>query len=174
MLRRIARQVRPGLLATGFLLALAAPAPPLVGPPWISIEYPPNPMDPSTRGAFLLVHTFHHQQVTRELVSGTAEGIVNGERRTIELDFDRTSRPGVLALKKMWPSEGNWLLVIAVGRAEGGATALVSIGTNGQVASVRVPTTRYEGGRFEGPRRVTAQEIEETLRAQAQLSRATE
>ena len=34
----------------------------LIGPPWISIEYPANPLDPSTRGGYLLVHTFHHQQ----------------------------------------------------------------------------------------------------------------
>jgi hypothetical protein len=31
-----------------------------MGPPWISIEYPVNPYDSSTKDAFLVVHAFHH------------------------------------------------------------------------------------------------------------------
>src|SRR2546426_1315168 len=57
------------------------------GPPWISIELPVNPYDQSMRGAFLLVHAFHHQTPMGFIVTGTAEGIVNGrsEEHTSEL-----------------------------------------------------------------------------------------
>ena len=50
------------------LAAVAAPAVALsaassFSPPWISIETPPNPYDPASRGAFLVVHTFHHGEL---------------------------------------------------------------------------------------------------------------
>ncbi|HUF31409.1 MAG TPA: hypothetical protein VMM77_12225, partial [Gemmatimonadaceae bacterium] len=42
------------------VLAVGAWMAPSSGPPWISVEYPPSPYDQTTRGAFLLVHAFHH------------------------------------------------------------------------------------------------------------------
>ena len=51
------------------------------GPPWISIEYPANPFDRSSRGAYLYVHTFHHDDAVEATLTGTAEGIVDGTRR---------------------------------------------------------------------------------------------
>ena len=54
------------------------------GPPWISIELPANPYDESTKGAYLLVHSFHHGTAIGYIVTGTAEGIVNGERRSVK------------------------------------------------------------------------------------------
>lgn len=152
-------------LAALALAGSAAATAVVAGPPWISIELPANPMDPSTRGAYLLVHTFHHEQVTRELVTGTAEGMVRGQRRSLELEFDRTSRPGVLALKRQWPAEGAWVLAIRVGRGEGSATALVGIAADGEVRFVRVPTTAKADGGAWWPRQVTAPEIERELRA---------
>src|SRR5437868_1676283 len=80
-------------LAAALSAFLAAPA--LAGPPWISIELPVNPYDESTRGAFLLVHEFHHGTPVSYIVTGTAEGIVNGERRSIKHDPLRGPRDDV-------------------------------------------------------------------------------
>ena len=55
-----------------------------MGPPWISIETPPNPFDSGSRGSYLLVHAFHHGTPVNFPVAGTAEGIVDGTRRTID------------------------------------------------------------------------------------------
>src|SRR5437762_13568677 len=98
------RRTRSLGLAAALVTLLAVPA--LAGPPWISIELPVNPYDQSTRGAFLLVHSFHHGTAMGFIVSGTAEGMVNGERRSLKLDFAETSRDGVYALKRTWPKEG--------------------------------------------------------------------
>jgi hypothetical protein len=148
----------------------AAPASVVAGPPWVSIEYPVNPFDRTTRGAHLLVHAYYHGTPVAYPVSGTAEGIVNGERRTMTLRFETTSRTGVYALRKQWPSEGSWTLVISVTQGEheatGVAQALVELSPTGSVASVQVPTQQHAEGAF--PRRLTAQEIEMALRAQAQ------
>jgi hypothetical protein len=134
----------------------------LLGPPWISIELPANPHDPTTRGAYLLVHAFHHGTPMAFPVTGTAEGLVNGERRTLKLGFERTTREGVYALRKQWQDEGEWTLVISVSQGrEDVAQAMVQI-SGGEVIAVRVPTEERSGWRI--PRRITRAEIEASLR----------
>jgi hypothetical protein len=156
------------LLVAGGALALVAAAPSpaarAYGPPWISIEYPANPLDPSTRAAYLLVHAFHHQIPTSSPVRGTAEGLVNGERKTIALRFDTTSRPGVYALRKQWSDDGIWSLVISVVPHEDNiAQALVELSPDGGISSIRVPTRREREWTI--PRTITAQEIEQSLQS---------
>jgi hypothetical protein len=154
------------LAASSFALAAAAPT---FGPPWISIETPPNPFDASTRGAFLVVHTYHHGEVVASGVTGSAEGIVSGARRTIPLVFDTTTRRGSYALRNQWPSEGTWMLVINTGGRAQGVTALVDISSQGDVAGVRVPTRRSSDG-WDLPQQVTARDIDAAL--ETRVSRA--
>ena len=85
-------------LAAVVTLAAATASPAWAGPPWLSIEFPANPMNKSSQGAYLLVHTFHHEQVTSFTVEARAEGLVNGERKTLPLKLERTDREGVYAL----------------------------------------------------------------------------
>ena len=138
------------------------------GPPWISIEYPANPYDGASRGAFLLVHAFRHGQNVSFPVSGTAEGLVNGARRTVSLEFRPTSRPGVYALHKQWEDAGVWTLVLAVRQGDGDgntAQAAVELDARGQVASVNVPTRRQ--GQWLIPTGVAMRDVEAGLRARA-------
>ena len=163
------RRTRSLGLAAALVTLLAVPA--LAGPPWISIELPVNPYDQSTRGAFLLVHSFHHGTPTGYIVTGTAEGIVNGERRSIKLEFSETSRDGVYALKRMWPTDGVWTLVIKANQGpDDAATAVVELGPEGEVASVRVPTTQR--GQWTVPAPVSLGDIDAALKTRAaQLAR---
>ena len=156
-------------VATVLSALLAAPA--LAGPPWISIELPANPYDQATRGAFLLVHAFHHGQPVAYLLTGTAEGIVNGERRSIKLEFSETTRDGVYALKRMWPSDGVWTLVIKANQGpDDAATAVIELGPEGEVASIRVPV--MQRGQWTVPAPVSLGEIDAALKARAaQLAR---
>lgn len=138
------------------------------GPPWISIEYPANPYDRASRGAFLLVHAFHHGQNLALPVSGTAEGLVGGARRTISLEFRATSRPGVFALHRQWPSEGVWTLVLEVRQGEGAgntAQAAVELAADGGIASVTVPTRRQ--GQILIPTGVSMKDVEAGLLARS-------
>jgi len=148
------------------LVAVLAMAPAPVGPPWISIEYPPSPFDATTRDAFLLVHAFHHGTPMNFPVAGKAEGVVGGKRRSIALDFTRTSRDGVYALRKQWPGEGNWVLAIDVtqeGNSKAGA--LIELGAAGDVVKVSVPTDRKDGWAI--PRAITSAEVEAALRGRS-------
>jgi hypothetical protein len=150
-------------------LALAAVAAPLVaearlGPPWLSIELPANPLDPTTKGAYLVVRTYHHDRSVPFPVVGRAEGLVDGQRRTLPLAFERTSQENAYALRKSWPSAGAWVLVITGMPGEGAVTALVSI-ADGEVRQVRVPSRSIENGRFTAPVPVTAADVEAALGA---------
>jgi hypothetical protein len=127
-------------------------------PPWISIESPVNPYDATTRGAAMLVHAeFREGSSQLSDLSGTAEGLVAGARRSVPLRFEATSKPDVYALRRQWPGEGAWLLRIALRTT----TAVVSLDRAGNVASVRVPTESSQG--IPLPRAVPAKEIDTML-----------
>ena len=158
-------RIRTLSLAALFSAALAAPA--LAGPPWISIEYPANPHDRANTGAMLYVHVFHHAQPIAYPLEGTAEGIVNGERRSIKLKFTGTARPAVYSLSRQWPTDGVWTLVIKTRTGDHGAeaTAVVELDADGEIASVRVPTRRQ--GEWTIPTDVSMDDVDRALRARA-------
>ncbi len=146
------------------LLTLAA-VPAVAGPPWISIEYPANPHDQRTRDAVLVVNTFHHGTPSAMPLRGTAEGIVGGERRTVQLRFGPTERAASFALTRQWPQEGRWVLNISLAPSETGkveASALVVLGADGTPSRVTVPTRR--DGPWSVPRAVTGDEVLAALR----------
>lgn len=150
------------LAAAVVLLAAATAATAHAGPPFISVELPANPLDRTTRGAYLLVHSFHHEQAVAQRLVGTAEGMVGGRRQSVPITFEATSRPGVYAVRRTWGTEGSWLLVMRVGHEDWPATALVAIGRDGEVTSVRVPTELNDGHVI--PARVPPAEVDRALR----------
>lgn len=146
------------------VLAVGAWMAPSSGPPWISVEYPPSPYDQTTRGAFLLVHAFHHGTPANFAVIGSAEGMVKGERVSKRLTFARTSRTGVYALQKQWSGDGVWTLVISAKQGPtDSVTALVELSPAGEVASVSVPTERRDG--WDIPKAVAMRDVDSALRA---------
>lgn len=157
--------------AAAVVLIAAAPSAALAGPPWISVELPANPINSTTRGAFLLIRTYHHANAVSAPLTGRAIGMVDGQRRTIELTIERTSAPGVYAIRRTWPETGTWALAIHLGEGtDGAATALVGVAADGEVRSVRVPTET--DGRHTWPRAASAEEIEGMLRSVSALAAA--
>jgi hypothetical protein len=149
------------------LITLATLVTPLfAGPPWISIELPANPFDPASRGAFLLVHTFHHSNTEDEPVAGRAVGIVDGQRRNLTLAFEQTTHPGVLALKNSWGDKGEWSLIISdrqPGHDAWVAEVMVRV-SGGRVVGVEAATKPSKFAQLAvEPRRFTDAEIEASL-----------
>jgi len=137
-------------------------------PPWISIESPVNPYDPSARGAAMLVRAaFREGDAQLSDLSGAAEGIVGGVRKTIPLHFDATGHANVFALRRQWPTDGTWLIRIALKSTN----AIVTLDRNGEVASVRVPTERTPATHDEVPRAVAAKEIDSLLAELAEAAK---
>jgi len=135
------------------------------GPAWISIEIPTNPHNRTISSAWFLVRTYHHWQPVETALTGTAEGLVNGVRRSVKLEFTKAPVAGAYAVMGDVPTEGAWLVVI---RAPGldGATALVSLGADGQVSGAEVPANTTNDG-WKVPRQVTDADIESALRKHA-------
>src|SRR6266481_4983027 len=88
------------------------------------------------------------------------------ERRSLKLNFAATAREGVYALKRTWPTEGTWTLVIKANHGpEDAATAVVELGPDGDVAAIRVPTMQH--GEWTVPAPVSLGDIDAALRARA-------
>lgn len=160
MLRFTKRQIA---LVTFLSLVVSGVA--MSGPPWIAIEYPVNPHDPNTRGAFMTVRTYHHGDLMSYEITGRAEGLVNGRRQSSKLDIKRLPQAGSYVVHWKKPAEGSWALVISTTR-DGNhmASALVDINAQGRVASVTVPSNPIEGGRWQVPRQVASAELDAVLR----------
>ena len=150
------------------LFVLAAPV--LAGPPWISVEHPSNPHHPSTRGAAFLVRAYHHSTLLSVPVSGTAEGLVRGERRSLPLEISATGQPGVFAVRGDVPREGTWILVVTLTEGpKSAASAVVRLGRDGRIADVDVPTDRTHDG-WNVPRSLRAGEVDDALRDAARVA----
>jgi hypothetical protein len=120
-------------LALPALLAPALAAPALACPPQITVERPAGPMADS---AFVLLHASPGCQIGRLTVTGTAEGLVGGARRSIQLEVAATGTAGVYRVRRQWPSEGVWVLRLVVHVGDGSATALVGVNASGAIAVV--------------------------------------
>jgi hypothetical protein len=77
-------------------------------------------------GDSLLVRTYRCGTPADIAIVGTAQGLVAGQRRRVELKVTRTAEPGVFAVARQWPREGAWVLTFGV---RGGAfvNALVEL-----------------------------------------------
>lgn len=162
-------RLRTIITAAGVLIALVAFAPPaFAGPSWISVELPANPYIDGSRGAYLLVHLYHHGTALGLLPAGTAEGLVDGRRRSLPLEIARTGQAGVFAVRFTPEERGTWLLVLHGGEHGNMASAVVSLRTDGTVAGVEVPTRKE--GRWTIPVPVTDRDVNAMLVRQAALS----
>ncbi len=152
----------------GFALALTAigAAVAIAGPPWISIEYPVNPLDPAAKGGFVTVRTYHHADLIGYDITGTAEGLVNAQRQSTKLDIRPLKLAGTYVVNWKKPASGKWVLLISTKRdGQHMATAVVQVSAEGQVASVIVPSRTTENGRWTVPRAVAASEVDAMLRS---------
>ena len=169
MWRALKTFARPSILAIGPLLVAATIA--IAGPPWISIEYPPNRLDGDTRGALALVRMYHHEHQGQFPVEGTAEGVVDGERVSLPLKFTPVGSAGVWAVWGEIPKEGNWVLAIhgtdGVSKAEVSILAALAAG-NQEISFVKVPRSR-EGN---WPRAASARDVESMLQTAIVLAEA--
>ena len=160
---------RPAILATAPLLVAATIA--IAGPPWISIEYPPNRLDKETRGALALVRIYHHENAGQFPVEGTAEGVVDGERVSLPLKFTPVGDEGVWAAWGRIPEEGNWVLAIhgtdGVSKAEISILAALADG-NQEISFVKVPRSR-EGN---WPRAANDGDVESMLQTAVVMAEA--
>jgi len=138
-------------LAIAIALSLAAAAPAVAGPPWLTLEF-----RPFHDGGVVVVRTFHHGESQLIPLTGSAEGLVNGERRTVALTFDRADQPNAWSIPNTWGAGGVWVLNIAATGDHIGAGAVVGLDRNGEPTFARFPRTAVGASRAATPREVEA------------------
>jgi hypothetical protein len=80
-------------------------------------------------------------EATSAQVGGSAEGLVQGARRSVALKIVAMSTPGVYAVYPIWPAEGDWVVSLQGTCAGANAGALIPIGPGGFIrASSKVFT----------------------------------
>jgi hypothetical protein len=88
-------------------------------------------------------------------ISGRAEGIVKGERRSVALKIVPMGKPGVYAVNHEWPAEGDWLVNLKGTCGDANAGAIVPVGAKGFIR---------ESSKF-FPRPATDAEVDAALKA---------
>jgi hypothetical protein len=139
----------------------------IFGGPWISIEAPVNPYVSSATGGLFLVHTWVHQNPSDLPVSGRAEGLVDGKRRSVPFALTRSGQMGTYVVRREWGEKGIWtVLVTAMPEAKNGWSiqAVVNVGADGEIEKVSVPRAGH------GPRLLTDAEVEQGLRDRAKAT----
>jgi hypothetical protein len=130
----------------------------MFGGPWISIEAPANPYDETARGALMLVHTFHHGTKVNLPVVGKAEGLVDGERKSVKLTLTKSSEIGTHSVRNEWGSKGTWTVLVTASQGDANIQAVAEINADGSVGKISVPS---KNGR---PHLLSVAEIDQGLR----------
>jgi hypothetical protein len=123
-----------------------------------SIGSPVATQDFAAKTAAFAFRTEGCAEPAKAQISGTAEGLVGGERRSVALKIAAMSKPGVYAVFQNWPAGGAWVVNLKGACAGENAGAIVPIGPKGFVR---------ESAKFY-PRAATNEEIETALKAMPQ------
>ena len=153
------------------LLAVAA-MPAAAGPPWIAVEYPANPLHEDSRGALLLVHTFHHGTSMQFPLVGYAEGFVGGQRVRRELTIAPTYRTGVHAVRGDLDGGTAWVLVLTMTDSETHVMESMLVALNGDRALTAVDIPFATSNEWDEPRAATAAQIDAFLAMSLALAEA--
>jgi len=120
-----------------------------------NIASPVAAQDFHAKGAAFVFRTQGCAEPAKAAISGAAEGIVKGERRSVALKIMMMGKPGVYAVYHEWPAEGDWVVNLKGTCADSIAGAIVPVGPKGFIR---------ESSKF-FPRPATDAEIDAALKA---------
>jgi hypothetical protein len=120
-----------------------------------SIGSPVAAQDFRAKAAAFVFRTQGCADPAKSQIRATAEGLVNGARRSVALKVETMSKPGVYALYQTWPAEGHWVVNLRGSCHDANAGAIIPIGPKGFLR---------ESAKF-FPRAATNVEIETSLKA---------
>lgn len=144
-------------LALVSLLSLAA-GHAFAGQPSLRVTLPADHTDGLRRGGFLVVHGHRHAERFPLTLTGSAEGFVDGQRRSIPLQFVRDTLDGsIMVVTQNWGGNGPWVLNIGGGYDSSRVATGIVVGVDprGVPTLVRVPRNAMGGARMATGREVT-------------------
>src|SRR5437764_533120 len=96
------------LSAAAIVLAIAVPL--LAGGFFVVLGNPDANPQAKALNAVLTIKAAGCHQPENATMTGTATGVVKGQRQTITLKVIALSEPGMYAVTQQWPAEGRWVL----------------------------------------------------------------
>lgn len=119
---------------------------------------------PATDGAVLVVRAFGCHQPEQAKVTGTAEGLVDGTRRSVPVTLKATGK-GVYDVVWEQPTEGTWVLALTGTYRGQVSSLLVEVDDQGQAV---LPAPDASGRRIQPLQRsLTTADVEHALNRQA-------
>ena len=101
------------------LVAVLVAALPLVaGALMLEIGNPATNPEARSKHAVLVARTTACHSPEKTSMTATAEGVVDGQRRSMPLKLIRLSTPGTFAIAREWPSAGTWVVKIVARNEE--------------------------------------------------------
>jgi hypothetical protein len=92
------------------LFGAAAAVSVLAGALTLRIEDTTSGSEKAAGSAAVVVRTTACNSPEKTTITASAEGLVNGVRRSIPLQVAKLSEPGLFAVAKQWPNEGRWTI----------------------------------------------------------------
>jgi hypothetical protein len=96
----------------------------------LELSDPTASTDPAAKGAIAVARAVGCGEPSKVIVTATAEGLVNGERKSIPLEAVALSTPGSYAFKGNVPAEGYWVLSAAGSYKDLNSGAVAPISAN--------------------------------------------
>jgi hypothetical protein len=128
-------------VAVGVLVISAGVA--LAGDFWISVESSHSSRPGMSGQAVLVVRPSGCHEPQDATITATAEGIVNGQRRSVPLRLVAIS-PGVYEIAREWPSQGSWVVAVNAEYRGLPRAAIIRLGPGGSIPAKLGPS--QDGG----------------------------
>lgn len=127
----------------------------LAGGFYIQLGNPAENTEAKSKNAVLVAQLTGCHEAEKGSMEASAEGIVNGKRRSIPLEVSTLSTPGMFAIQQSWPNEGTWVVKML---------AKHPAFPNGTSAIVRVNGAQFERTKTKWVMRAaTEAEVEQVL-----------
>src|SRR5262245_18813854 len=117
------------MLLSMFMAPAAAPL--MAGGMYLTLARPEASPDPAAKGAVMLVRADGCQEPAKVEISAVAEGLVNGQRKTVPLKLTRLGNGTTHAVVPGWPAEGVWVVRVTGKLGSASVYTLVAIGSDG-------------------------------------------
>ena len=141
----------------GLLLIVTCVAVTVAGGFQLRIDVPQDDSD-----VVVLVRTYRCHQPEKAKVTGTAEGLVDGQRVSVPLTL-KTVEKGVYSVERQWPARGAWVLAFSGSYAGHHTSTVVTLDDQGKVA-IRETERGTELDARILPRKLKSKDVERALR----------
>lgn len=98
---------------------------------WLVSGNPDASAEALRHKAVVTVKAVGCHQPEKATVTGTAIGMVNGQKRVLPLKLEPTSTPGLYAVTQQWPAEGKWVLAFEGQEGTARTTLMLTAGPEG-------------------------------------------